>query len=67
MESDTEIREVADRIKAHGERDPLYRNSGLFKQDLDFKVLYNHLAKERFDFSRGNLGEAIKKSGGLRK
>ena len=67
LKSDAEIRELADRIIANNEPDPLRRNSGLFKQDMDFKLFYDYAAKERFDFSRGNLDEAIEKSGALRK
>jgi len=67
LESDAEIRELADHIIANNEPDPLRRNSDLFKQDMDFKIFYDYAAKERFNFFKGNLDEAIKKSGALRK
>ncbi len=67
LESDAEIRELADHIIANNEPDPLRRNLGLFKQDMDFKIFYDYAAKERFNFFKGNLDEAIKKSGALRK
>ena len=66
LESDAEIRELADQIMANNEPDPLRRNSGLFKQDMDFKVFYDYAAKERLNFFTGDLAEAIEKSGAKR-
>ena len=66
LKSDVEIRELADRIIEHNERDPLRRDSDLFMQVIDFKVLFDYAAKERFNFLQGDLAEAIEKSGAKR-
>jgi len=66
LKTDVEIREVAGRIKAHGERDPLRRDTSPFNQNMDFKKLYDYFAEVRFDFSHGKLDEAIEKSGTLK-
>jgi len=62
LASNEEILELADRIIAHGEKDPLERQSGLL-DDVDLKKLFDYAAKTRVKFLSTRLEEIIEHSG----
>lgn len=62
LHSDSEIREVADKIAAHGEIDPLARsNYNLLHVDL--KMLFDYAVKYNINFHHSSVKEVINKSG----
>lgn len=61
LESNEEILELAEKIIAHGELDPLERKSGLL-DSVNLKKLFDYAAKNRINFLRTKLEEIIEKS-----
>jgi hypothetical protein len=61
LESDSEIRELADLIVKHGENDPLDRKCVLF-DSVDFKAFFDYSVEERVNFLRTPVEEIVEKS-----
>lgn len=61
LASNEEIIELADRIIAHGESDPLERQSGLL-DNVVLKKLFEYAAETRINFLRTRLEEVIEQS-----
>lgn len=61
LESDSEIRELADLIVQHGEIDPLGRKCVLF-DSVDFKAFFDYAVEERINFLRTPVEEIVEKS-----
>ena len=59
--TDKEIRELADRIMAHGEADPLERQSGLL-DSIDLKKYFDYAARERIKFLTVKVEDVIENS-----
>ena len=61
LQSDSEIRELVDRIIAHGELNPLGKRGEL--DNIDLKCFFDYAARERINFLRISIEEVIEKSG----
>jgi len=62
LKSHDEIIELADRIISHGQGDLLSRNSELFR-NVDFKIFFDFVARERPSLKGSRLKEAVERSG----
>ena len=60
--SDTEIRKVADKIIAHGEKDPLGRNH-YDLTNVDLKKLFDYAVNNNINFYTTSVEGVIKRSG----
>ncbi len=61
LESDVEVRELIDRIIAHGESNPLGSSTELF-ENVDLKLLFGFAVKNRINFFKTGIEEVIEKS-----
>jgi hypothetical protein len=61
LHTDSEIRELVDRIIAHGEKNPL-GSKGLL-DSVDLKIFFDYAAKKGINFHMTRVEEIIKESG----
>ena len=62
LNSDAEIRAVADKIAAHGEKDPLARHH-YDLNNVNLKILFDYAVKNNVNFHRTSIEEVIAQSG----
>lgn len=62
LETDTEIRELGELIRAHGKMNPLTIESGILN-NVNLKKFFDYAARERVNFFNTPIAEIIQQSG----